>query len=253
MISPEQRSEIVACAVADGHGGARYVRSDTGSNFAVQVTQKALEALIGSVGKEGLRSPNVQQRIASTVPEQIVEDWKANVDRHRTDHPLTPEEAAIWARETGAPWAEYAAPALCYGATLLVVLAVRDELMFMQLGDGDILLVSDTGETVPAFATDPRHLGGQTTSLCTPDALAQVRIGFWNRPETLPSLVMVSTDGYSNSYPDEPSFHKVASDIWEMAAEGNWEKVKPTLPTWLTETTRKGSGDDITVALIARG
>jgi len=115
------------------------------------------------------------------------------------------------------------------------------------------LLVSDTGETVPVFEHDPELLGGATTSLCSDDALDHVQIGFWNRPDTLPALVMLSTDGYSNSFPDAPSFYKVASDIWEMIVDGNWEKVKPTLPVWLTDTSRRGSGDDITIGLIAQG
>jgi len=240
-------AEQLACAVADGHGGKKYFRSHLGAQFASELALKALRELCPK-----LKDTFAQGQALSSLPGKLSQEWLQAVEDHRQQNPATPEEARIWTAELNQDLKGGLAPVLAYGSTVLAVAVHHDEMLFLQLGDGDILLVSDTGEVIPVFPPEADLLGGETTSLVSPDAPQRMRLTFWNRPEILPAIIMVSTDGYSNSYPDAASFHQVASDIWEMTAEGNWDKVKETLPAWLTETTRKGSGDDITAVLIAR-
>ncbi len=253
LYPPSGEGATVACAVADGHGGTKYFRSEIGARIAVDVALQMVEGILQTLPPDGLKSQHTKNQIAETLASSIVGGWQAAVEEHRKENLATQAEASIWAKETNQDLERRMAPQIAYGSTLLVTAVVRDEILFAQLGDGDILLVSDTGEAIPVFTAEADMLGGETTSLVSPDAIKRARVGFWNRPEVLPAMIMLSTDGYSNSFPDAPSFHQVASDIWEMTIEGNWDKVQATLPEWLTETTRKGSGDDITVALIARG
>jgi hypothetical protein len=63
---------------------------------------------------------------------------------------------------------------------------------------------------------------------------------------------MLATDGYINSYQNEEGFLKVGTDILKVIREEGPEKVNQELPGWLTETSEKGSGDDITLGLIVR-
>ena len=64
-----------------------------------------------------------------------------------------------------------------------------------------------------------------------------------------PALILLSTDGYSNSFQDEAGFLKVGSDLLHMirTTAGGLDMVKEHLVAWLTESTYAGSGDDITV------
>ena len=67
-----------------------------------------------------------------------------------------------------------------------------------------------------------------------------------------PALVLVSTDGYVNSFSDEAGFLKVGSDLLEMLRGDGFDAVNAQLSGWLEEATRIGSGDDTTVAIICR-
>ncbi len=57
-------------------------------------------------------------------------------------------------------------PYLAYGATLLAVALTSSFALYMQLGDGEILIVSDAGEVTQPLLKDERLLANETTSLC---------------------------------------------------------------------------------------
>ncbi|MBA3599932.1 MAG: hypothetical protein H0W45_01640, partial [Acidobacteria bacterium] len=65
--------------------------------------------------------------------------------------------------------------------------------------------------------------------------------------------VLLSTDGYLNSFSDEAGFFQAGTDILNMlAAENGFDAVNENLKAWLEEATRMGSGDDCTVGIIYR-
>ena len=71
-----------------------------------------------------------------------------------------------------------------------------------------------------------------------------------------PSLIMISTDGYSNSYTSDENFEKVLIDLSKIIFENpeglqsGIKNIKDNLESWLQETSKLGSGDDITVGLM---
>lgn len=144
-----------------------------------------------------------------------------------------------------------------YGATLLAVAVMKDYVIYWQLGDGDILTVSSDGQVERVMPKDERLIANETTSLCTANARREFRVEFKPLPEdprARPALIMLSTDGYSNSYSSQRGFERVASDLLEMISEegGGFETVMKQLPSWLQRTSEGGSGDDISVGLILR-
>jgi len=125
-----------------------------------------------------------------------------------------------------------------------------DFLVLAQLGDGDIVTVSPHGCPTRAFASDPRHFAGETASLCLKDALQYFTVSFRVPKEQMPALILLTTDGYSNSYQDDADFLSVGPDLLEMVREEGAEIVQRDLPAWLEEVSSGGSGDDITLGAL---
>ena len=66
----------------------------------------------------------------------------------------------------------------------------------------------------------------------------------------LPSLVLLSTDGYANSFRSDEDFLKIGQDYLEIIREQGISSLAEELPAILTEATQQGSGDDITLAIL---
>ena len=60
-------------------------------------------------------------------------------------------------------------------------------------------------------------------------------------------MFSLSTDGYANSYKSEAEFHSAVTDYLILLNEHGEKAVADSLPTWLTETSAMGCGDDITM------
>jgi len=125
-------------------------------------------------------------------------------------------------------------------------------ILYLQLGDGDILTVSERGEVTRPLPDDTRLFADQTTSLCIPEAWRDFRIRFQGLTGAPPALILLSTDGYANSFVNEAAFLQVGGDIWDLLRAQGLEQVQASLVGWLTEASEKGSGDDITLALLCR-
>jgi len=62
-------------------------------------------------------------------------------------------------------------------------------------------------------------------------------------------LIMLATDGYSNSFANDNGFTAAATDILEAIRSLGPHQTRIELPGWLRATSKGGSGDDITVAI----
>jgi hypothetical protein len=122
----------------------------------------------------------------------------------------------------------------------------------LQLGDGDILVVSETGEVIRPLPGDERLFANETTSLCSHNAWCDFRVSFQPLLSRPPALILLATDGYANSFHNEVGFLKVGPDILEKIRSGGLDVVNEGLETWLSETSQLGSGDDITLGIICR-
>ena len=63
----------------------------------------------------------------------------------------------------------------------------------------------------------------------------------------LPALVLLSTDGYANSFRDDGGFLQIGGDVLQILREDGIEGVERNLTSWLSEASELGSGDDITL------
>lgn len=243
----------VIIAVADGHGSARCFRSDQGAALAVLAATEALTEFAD--GLRDLPSLSAVKRAAEErLPQEIERRWKEAVDADLADHPLTDEELGRLEERDGARSRErvLATPRLTYGATLLSALLSADFLLFLQLGDGDILVVGDDGAVTRPVPGDSRLFANETTSLAGNDAWRDMRIGFTALAGLPPALALLATDGYANSFRDDAGFLQVGADLLTMIGDDGLDAVAASLPTWLAEASEAGSGDDITLVLASR-
>jgi Protein phosphatase 2C len=249
------------CALSDGHGSDKSFRSDLGALFAVQTALAVVpDALAQTV-------PAKPGALAERLPRIIVDAWQHAVEGHLAEAPFTEAEwARLSAKDGDAARAEVEAnTTLAYGATFLLCVVTPEFILYAQLGDGDILLVSQDGSvTRPNWQADPRLFANETTSLCMPEAWGEMRVDVQPlavpagepshaaRPDSSPALILLATDGYANSFVDESAFVRVGGDLLAMVRTDGFESVRAGLPAWLEETSRLGSGDDITVGLVYR-
>jgi serine/threonine protein phosphatase PrpC len=229
-------------ALADGHGSARCFRSGLGAECAVQA---ALEA--SALLPPGAPHAEIKDWLACRLPREIVRRWRERVDQHLASHPFSPEELGRL------PWPQpsLGQSRLAYGATLLLAAATAEYAYYLQLGDGDILAVSDDHSVHRPLAQDQRLFANETTSLCMENACGEMRTAFQAR-DGLPALILASTDGYANSFRDEAGFLQVGADLLALLREEGEGFVEQHLESWLRESSEIGSGDDITLGLLYR-
>lgn len=240
----EARNRAIV-VVSDGHGSARHFRSDTGSQLAVEAAISVLREVSLPLSEEEVR--------ALSTP--IVAAWRTSVRAHLAEHPF---EAADWKHVPDAEREQVKVavtenPVVAYGATLLTALADGANLLFLQLGDGDILCISSDGAVTRPMHEDSRLIANQTTSLCQNEAPENFRHAQIHADEdTLPELILLSSDGYSNSFSTDADFLQVGSDYLNLLRQFGAEKVVAQLAHILSEASRKGSGDDITLGMLDR-
>ena len=91
--------------------------------------------------------------------------------------------------------------------------------------------------------------GNETPSLCDDEAWNRVRLAIRPAPEC-GCLVLLSTDGYANSYPTDGAFDAVAVDYLKMVVKHGMAAVDENLARILGHVSTVGSGDDVSLALM---
>lgn len=232
---PTPSGPAVVAALADGHGGARHVRSEVGAQTAVDVAGSVLADALAT------REAPLAGLLEQSVP-QIVQRWREETLAHVESTPLTADELDRLGPRT--------APLIAYGATLLVAVVRDGEVALAQLGDGDVLARVDGGVADRPMPGDPRLVGGVTTSLCLDGAQDDFRYASYG-PARRADLVILASDGYGNAFA-APGWHTaVVHDLADLVGSLGTAQVAQRLPQWLAESASVG-GDDVTMALLVR-
>lgn len=238
-------------AVSDGHGSLKHFRSQIGAALAVSV---AVSLIRQSLEQGRGSGEDTAKDLTEVLPRRLVKAWRLSVAGHLEANPFRPDELEALESKEGRPTREQVEnePVLAYGATLLVAVSLGDFIVFLQLGDGDILVVDEERHTTRPLPGDERLIGNQTTSLCQPEAWKEFRVGSLRlgADSPPPALVLLSTDGYANSFRTEADFLLIGGDYLDMIRELGLEKVDAELAAILAEASAQGSGDDITLGIM---
>ena len=241
-------------AVSDGHGSAKYFRSHIGSRLAIKTALALGQEFLD--GQPDLKNLTAVKRTAEErLPQEMARRWTEAVKSDVEANPLSDEELGGLEMADGPAAREAIAsnPTRAYGATIVMAIVEESFILYLQLGDGDILLVSDSGEVKRPLPIDERLFANETTSLSSQNSWPDFRFGFQTLVGDPPALILLSTDGYGNSFVNEEAFLKVGKDILEILRSEGISSVDRSLEGWLTEASTAGSGDDTTLAIICRG
>ena len=240
-------------AVSDGHGSEKSFRSQHGSQEAVRIALKVLHEAI-SCSAVNTTLSMIKEQFEARLTTQLVQEWVTCIEAHHSENPFTDTELAALRNKGGdhACLTVSRHPLLAYGATILAVIINERYCCCLQLGDGDIVFISSSGEASRPLPKDDRLIANETTSLCLEHAWRDFRVNFQPLTEKPPALIMLSTDGYLNSFEYEEGFLKAGGDYLALLTEHGPDVIREQLPDWLDETSRFGSGDDVTVLLASR-
>ncbi|MGH9941512.1 MAG: PP2C family serine/threonine-protein phosphatase [Pyrinomonadaceae bacterium] len=247
------RSLPLVLSVSDGHGSNKCFRSDRGSRFAVRrAAQLVTEFLDERRGRFDLAE--IESSGKEWLPREFVRRWREAVEADLKSRPFSEEEFGRLEHKENARARKLVEtnPLLAYGATSLTVAVEESFILYLQLGDGDILNVSAAGEVTKALPADERLFANETTSLCSTDAERDFRFRLQQFSGERPAIILLTTDGYANSFSNEEGFLKVGRDLLEMLRSDGFDFVNENVKGWLEEATRAGSGDDSTLGLICR-
>lgn len=240
----EKDENTVILAVADGHGSDSCPYSKTGSYVAVNVFCKILGDYLATYeGQPELLLTFLKREGDTKVAQAIDAEWKrrilkihANCKREVVlDADLNKDKGAIYKM---------------YGSTLLGLVITKDFLFAFQLGDGDIVKVSEAG--VQNVIEAERILGTETHSLSKEQSWKNA-ITFVKKEDEVVGrsvMYMLSSDGLANSFKNDDEFKKTCNDYYALLNEHGAKAVSDHLKTWLAETSELGCGDDITALFV---
>jgi hypothetical protein len=250
--NPSGRDETLLVAIADGHGSTRSFRSHQGSAMAAECALKELTKFIRHL--DGAPLSKVRNWARTRWPRALIAAWKATVRADLRANPFTHLEFAAFPDKPPklTPGEDLPITAyLAYGATLVTIAITPRYILYSQLGDGDILTVRADGQVERPLPRRHEYMANQTVSLCSHHAAQEFQVRVDPQRGVRPALIMLSTDGYANCFGEDESFFKVGSDFLGYLREQGPTFVRERLEDWLRQSSRDGSGDDITVGLAA--
>ncbi|MBK9498698.1 MAG: protein phosphatase 2C domain-containing protein [Leptospiraceae bacterium] len=223
--------------VSDGHGSDKYFRSDLGSHLAVHTSISYIKLLISNFEKAKSPYSEIKDYCIEKLPGKLISFWKRAVKESIKKYPYKETIEDIY---------------VPYGSTLLCTFIYSNILIILQLGDGDILIIDSDYGVEKVFGKDPDLIANETYSLCMQKPERFFKVDVRRIDHNPPELIMISTDGYSNSFKDDDAFYKAGKDYLATIQTEGIQVVRDNLAQWLKETSDDGSGDDTSLILLHR-
>lgn len=269
----EARGSFAMAVVCDGHGGRRYFRSRAGAEAAAEVTRECVSELIENAdpglfinepvtgrvaltterGKKDFRKWDERDELMHRLFAAIAVRWRERIARHAEEHPLTAEELRKVPREyleafeaqdgsgerTGLPET--------YGCTLVCFVRTESFWLAFQVGDGKCIAFAPDGKWSEPVPWDESCFLTSTTSLCDDGAPDEFRYCCGGR-KTIPMAVVLGSDGVDGSFGDTRGLVDFYVGILKIIGRSGGEDAEAELGNVLPELSRRGSGDDVSVA-----
>jgi hypothetical protein len=242
--------------VADGHGGSKYFRSQTGSSLAVTVAMNSLPAFYGTIAKQNTAffkkittEEQKNQEITNSLKQlegNIIYQWRNAVIDDISKNPLTDAEKEI-CKTSNINYDDPSNLIIIYGTTLLAALVSESFWFSIQIGDGLCVVLESDGTATLPIPEDERLAFGRTTSLCDSDAIQNFRESFG-----FGSIrgITVATDGVADSFELE-KYLLFNKELFENFITFP-ERAETDLQGFLPELSKRGSGDDVAIAGVFR-
>lgn len=242
--------DALLMAVSDGHGDPRCMRSRLGSEMAVKTALCAMRDFLESLEANEIPAfLDDPQESIDRIAAQIAQDWRhlalCDLDERPLDEHEREQAADLLAVYESGQRREH-----IYGATLIAGMLTADFLLLLQKGDGHAVLIDETGGTdANVIPWDERCEGNVTTSLCDADAAKTFCSRLIDLRTQKPGLaaVFLGTDGVEDSYADMEGVCAYYSDLAARCARGGVQNVQNGLEEELSQMSRLGSHDDVSL------
>ena len=240
------------CVVADGHGSDNYPRTERGSEYAVEA---AIECIVDFVNTANPKDVLVDEKNHYALMMQLVTSilriWHEKIENDYIKNPFTEKELERVSEKYKQRYMSLneneRKVEKAYGCTLIAYVCTDDYSFGMQIGDGKCVIVDKEGNFVEPIPWDENCQMNVTTSICDSDARDEFRFYI---SEKMPVAVFCGSDGIDDSYATPEEVYALYRSILKIFIEHGAEVGKKEIMEYLPVLTKRGSGDDVSVALI---
>ncbi|WP_018277765.1 PP2C family serine/threonine-protein phosphatase [Teredinibacter turnerae] len=224
----DKNKNITVLAVADGHGGSLHENSHYGSLFAVEIAVRLL--------KEFLEKNKVPQE--RQLPKKVKTMWDRTVLEHaKLEHELFNKPLDITKDVTLKK----------YGTTLLAAGFSETTAVFLQIGDGAILVSEENQNSLLKFKSEKNKPNSTTLSLSQSNIADYCDFCVERDPKI--KLCLLVSDGIYDPFDSIEDFQIEMGENLYNASCDNWIKTIAALPRRLCVLSEETSGDDVSLAL----
>lgn len=248
--------DYCAIALADGHGSARYCRSERGSRFAVEAALACIDEFMQSMKADKAMRAALDERenwdrIFSQLEKSILAAWHQKIEEDFAGQPFQEEELEQVDERYRKYYLEGENVEKAYGSTLIAVCQTEEFWFGLHIGDGKCVSLGRDKTFSEPIPWDDKCFLNETTSLCGGDALMDFR--YVMRPGEQPAATFIASDGIDDCFSaaDENrqlyAFYDKVAELFALYEEGFAQQ---QLEEYLPILSEKGSRDDMSVAML---
>lgn len=249
-----QEKQYDAVIVCDGHGGDKYFRSAIGSRFACEAGKKMISSFMDYVlNNDEMRTS--WDTLLSQLEISIINEWNELVKRHFLENSFESDTRfeSLGEDDKMSLRSSYVK---AYGSTFIAAVLTDKYLLVLKLGDGNVCVLNGQYKVclldkIRRELADDQLQFNLTTSLCNSDAAKSFKhcIIPSNKPNKI-NAVLLSSDGVINSFSTEEAYVAFVENVFKGFKEQKLGDAKQELVDFLPELSKKGSGDDLSIAII---
>lgn len=236
---------MAVVVVADGHGSDNYPRTDRGSSFAVEATITAVREFVKTVEESAIDISADSDSYLEQLAKNILANWYAAVDADLEKYPFSEEELSKVSEKYKKRYLSGQRQEKAYGTTLIAACQTKDYWFGLQIGDGKCVCISQDGSMGEPIPWDEDCQANITTSICDSEAIEEFRYYF---TKECPIATLMGTDGIDDSYANTEEMYVLYRSILAIFAEHGRETGEAEIKAFLPGLSRKGSGDDVSIA-----
>lgn len=249
-----QEKQYDAVVVCDGHGGDKYFRSAIGSRFACEAGKTMISSFMEQVlSRDELKTS--WDTLFSQLEISIINEWNKLVERHFLDNPFE-SDARFEMLADEDKHSLYSSYVKAYGSTFIAAVLTDRHLFVLKLGDGNVCVLNGQYKVclldkIRCELSDDQLQFNLTTSLCNSDAAKSFK--HCKIPSNKINKiygVLLSSDGVINSFSTEEAYVAFVENVFKGFQEQKLSDAKQELADFLPELSKKGSGDDLSIAVI---
>lgn len=255
--------------VCDGHGGARYFRSDVGSRLAVEATIECVQAFVSEVdvdlfkGKAFTQKKALSSEASSSIYTKdtnvdkalrqlfssIIYKWRGKITSHSQNAPISEEERTSIKPNYLAEFEQGIGVEKTYGCTLMCYVYTETFWFAFHIGDGKCIAFDDNGSWLEPIPWDEKCFLNKTTSLCDSSAIEEFRYCYCG-DGTKPLAVFLGSDGIDDSFGATENMVNFYVQVLKLINKEGHDKASVNIQETLPQLSKIGSKDDMSIACV---